>query len=286
MRSNQSKKNYRPSGQAVLPVPRAVLYLVIFLAVQLVVTLIISFAAGNGWLPESEMTDIASGLAAVINCIWMFYVTWRGGIDLLDQSRAVAYAAADGESRAPRLALAVVATLLLAIAANICLNGVIQISGIKEVDPLFKSINTTLNEGSYTMQMIIFGLLVPLSEEIVFRGILYRSIRQRLGGTSIPILIASLIFAVYHGNLTQGIYAFFVGVLLCVVCEAGGLVLSVLLHIGINITSIIGNTLPAYTRLIGGAAERWPIIAVSGGLTIIFLFAVLRLLLFTKPSKS
>lgn len=270
----------------MLPVPQAVIYLVIFLVVQLVTQLVIAFAAGNHWLPEQEMTNIATGLAALINSVWMIYVLSGRGIDLWDQSRAAAYSGGERVSRGPRMIAASVVVLALAVAANLTFNGIVAMSGIREIDPLYARVSDSFSQGSYAMQMIVFGLLVPLSEEIAFRGILYRAIRQRLGGTTVPILITAFVFAVYHGNFTQGLYGLLTGALLCVVCEAGGLVAAILLHMGINMTSLVGNTMPAYNDLLGHAAEHWPVFAAAAALTIALTLIVLRLLLYTKERTS
>ena len=270
------------TGSAQLTIPQAVIMLVIFLAVQLVTTLVVAFVIGEAGLDDSAMTAVASGLAAVINTVWMTFHTRRSGIDIWDKSRAIVYSGESG--RGMRIAAAAAATILLAVSANIALNGLVQLSGVMEIDPLYAQVSKAMTQGPYPVLLIVFGVLVPVAEEIAFRGIFYRAVRQRLKGTTLPIMIASLGFAIYHGNLTQGLYALFVGVLLCVVCEAGGLIFAILLHIGINLVSLAGSLIPCYTRVLEEPVAHWPAIAVSAVLTIIFLLATLRLLLYVKVS--
>lgn len=60
------------------------------------------------------------------------------------------------------------------------------------------------------------GLVVPIAEEIVFRGGILRKLlgmfNQRLHW--VAIILSALIFGAMHGNLAQGIHAFIIGLLL------------------------------------------------------------------------
>jgi hypothetical protein len=46
------------------------------------------------------------------------------------------------------------------------------------------------------------GVVAPLAEELLFRGIVFRQIRQRLGFAP-ALLTSSLLFAVMHGDPSQ-----------------------------------------------------------------------------------
>lgn len=63
---------------------------------------------------------------------------------------------------------------------------------------------------------VAIGLVVPIAEEMVFRGAILRKLLaifdQRLHW--LPIVISALIFGCMHGNLAQGIHAFIIGLLL------------------------------------------------------------------------
>ena len=71
------------------------------------------------------------------------------------------------------------------------------------------------------LRLISYVLIGPFSEEVLFRGVVFFRFRKVL-----PALAASfasaLFFGVYHGNLMQGIYAFFMGFVMCLVMEYGG----------------------------------------------------------------
>lgn len=96
-------------------------------------------------------------------------------------------------------------------------------------------------EGLITMtpQMIFYVcILAPALEELVFRGGI-------LGVSSLFLpfiyanIIQALLFGVYHGNVTQGIYAFFLGMFIGFISyKAGGIIYTFILHGVLNLTGL------------------------------------------------
>lgn len=86
------------------------------------------------------------------------------------------------------------------------------------------------------------GLLVPLAEELVFRGAVLRVL---LGVCSrrrhwVAIVISALVFAVVHGNLAQGAHAFILGLLLgWLYYRSGSIVPGVVVHWVNNTTAFV-----------------------------------------------
>lgn len=94
--------------------------------------------------------------------------------------------------------------------------------------------------------ILLYGLAAPFSEEMLFRGIVYRKAEEAFGGDTAgdtaeqagavrarrtAAVVSSLVFGIYHGNPVQGIYAFLIGLLLCLVYErTGRLTAAVLFH--------------------------------------------------------
>ena len=88
-----------------------------------------------------------------------------------------------------------------------------------------------------TIQVVI---LAPLSEELLFRGIIYRRIEKYLGGYWIAALISAALFGVYHFNLTQGLFAFFIGMLSSAAYyQVRNLWASIAVHMGANAISVV-----------------------------------------------
>lgn len=83
-------------------------------------------------------------------------------------------------------------------------------------------------------------ILAPASEELLFRGILFRRLQMYLPGFWVPALISSAIFGVYHLNLAQGIFAFLFGLLICAVYDKfRNLWTAIALHAGGNLISVV-----------------------------------------------
>ena len=82
-------------------------------------------------------------------------------------------------------------------------------------------------------------ILVPVTEELIFRGLLYRRMRLRLSAGA-AIVLNTLLFAGYHGNMIQFVFAVPMGLILCVLYEAdGSLLLPVLFHAGSNLAAVL-----------------------------------------------
>ncbi len=71
------------------------------------------------------------------------------------------------------------------------------------------------------MQVIVIGILMPVMEEIIFRGLMYERISNFSGEVS-AMLLTSFVFGVYHGNLVQGVYAFVFSLLMIYVYKRTG----------------------------------------------------------------
>lgn len=81
---------------------------------------------------------------------------------------------------------------------------------IKSNDVSVALLEITDNISIY-LSIFIVGIITPITEEILFRGLIYDGIKI-ITNKYIAIIMVSLIFAITHGNIEQGIYAFIVGV--------------------------------------------------------------------------
>ncbi|MBQ0000065.1 MAG: HAD-IA family hydrolase, partial [Clostridiales bacterium] len=112
-----------------------------------------------------------------------------------------------------------------------------------------ESINPTIIpvESTLFLPFIVFcvGILAPLAEEIVFRGIVFARLRDRMK-LQHAAWISAVVFGIMHGNLKQGIYAALMGYGLALMVEwTGKLRSAVLMHMA-------ANTMAEITELIHG----------------------------------
>ncbi len=94
--------------------------------------------------------------------------------------------------------------------------------------------------GSGMLYNVLFGCIVaPIGEELVFRWAPYRRIAVRFGERSY-LLYSSFVFALYHGNLSQLLYAFVVGWLLgYIYIRTGNLRCSIGFHMAVNVVGML-----------------------------------------------
>lgn len=67
--------------------------------------------------------------------------------------------------------------------------------------------------GNKLMVFISVGVIAPIVEEIIFRGLVFRELEKNLNVKAV-VLVQGLLFGIYHLNLAQGVYTVFLGVVL------------------------------------------------------------------------
>jgi membrane protease YdiL (CAAX protease family) len=132
---------------------------------------------------------------------------------------------------------------ILATVTAVCWGSVVScLIGYAGLDRIFTRYGTAYSTSFAGRNIILLILSVvilgPLCEEIVFRGIIYR--RARLyTGVRPGAVISSLLFGLYHGNMIQFIYAFFLGLLLCAIYEKSkNLKVCIAAHAALNLWTI------------------------------------------------
>lgn len=65
------------------------------------------------------------------------------------------------------------------------------------------------------LSMICIIVLIPIFEEILFRGLIFNELKKNMN-IVIAVIVQALIFGLAHGNMLQGIYAFILGVILSI----------------------------------------------------------------------
>ncbi len=94
------------------------------------------------------------------------------------------------------------------------------------------------NVGWLFVNLLLLGVIPAICEEFIFRGVIYKGLRQKYSATS-SILLCGLIFALMHGSITQFIYPFILGCLLSFVMEkTNNLLYTILIHLFNNFTTV------------------------------------------------
>lgn len=207
--------------------PLALYFLMDVLIVWAAEYLVSAFGAVN---PGSFLAINAQAIAAVIFLIItipVFYRIYRK--DPVDVSEWI-------YSKPGYFAL----LALIGILASHGLSALVTLIGVDSLAGNYSEIEETVFAASPVLVILQTVVLAPLSEELLFRGILYNRLRYYLKGFWLPALISSAIFGIYHFNLAQGIFAFLFGLLLCAVYDKiRNLWACIALHVGGNLVSVI-----------------------------------------------
>ncbi len=165
------------------------------------------------------------------------------------------------------------AVVALAVSSAVLLNQLVFLTGLSESSAGYQDALKVMQSMDPSVLVLMAVFIAPIYEEMIFRGLFY-AIPLRLikrfrgrdaGKKSVPlfVFISSLAFALYHGNLVQFIYAFFMALLMCFTYECcGGLLWTILFHMNANLSALISGFFREYP-------DRW------------FTFVALAVLLFT-----
>ena len=135
----------------------------------------------------------------------------------------------------------VVYVLVAVVAAGACIGGnnLILSSGLMEVDETYQQLTELLYSAPLWFQLLGTGVIVPLCEELIFRGLMYGRLKDYVP-VRWALLMSALAFGISHGNLVQGIYGFTLGYLMAYLYErTGKLWVPVLFHIVANTISVL-----------------------------------------------
>lgn len=113
-----------------------------------------------------------------------------------------------------------------------------------------------------SLSMFLYvGLGAPISEELLFRGLVLRSMEPY--GKKFAIFASAVLFGLYHGNLIQIPFAFMVGLVLGYVTVEYNIGWAIVLHMFNNL--ILSDTLTRLTGLLDAPwSELWFWILIVG----------------------
>lgn len=159
-------------------------------------------------------------------------------------------------------------------AAQLFVDGILTL-----VEPYFKEqfadygkmVDTLTGVGSSGVLLFSVIVVAPIGEELLFRGVI-----QNYGLKNFaPVLaigLQALIFGLYHGNIIQGVYAFFMGAILGLVAYKTGTILtSIVLHISVNASLLLVPEM-----LYEGTGRTVATTVVAGAVFAVMMWLVVR----------
>ena len=158
----------------------------------------------------------------------------------------------------------VLPVLMFGAAACLAVNNLLVISRIHLFFTGYEEVAETLFSPPLLLQFLLIGLVIPLTEELIFRGQAFALLRDRLPWLP-AALLSALLFGMFHGNVIQGIYGFVLGIILAWLYEvSGGLLLPYLFHAA-------ANTMATIVTASGWGSASWytlPVFMAETGITL------------------
>lgn len=145
------------------------------------------------------------------------------------------------------------------IAAN-CLVGMMELAF---ADEAYQEAAAVLYGPPFPIQILCSGIIIPISEELFYRGVVFKRFREQISFMG-AAFISAFIFSASHGNFVQALYTVGMGMLLAYVYEKyGSLKAPLCLHITANIVSLLCTQLGVFDWLMQN--KLWmAVLAVAG----------------------
>lgn len=162
---------------------------------------------------------------------------------------------------------------------GIAVNNLIAMTPLMEVSVGFKEANSSFFAGGIIYELLGSCLVIPIAEELLYRGVVFKRLRVFLGAVP-AILLSAVIFGVMHANLVQFLYAGILGLLLAyLLWTTGKLYAPVLGHIAANVAAVVRQE----TGWLDFAYEPT---AAGIGFSLLLLVATVGLLLYNRTRFS
>lgn len=246
----------RKMAEAVLPMLMFVVIREVLGSLLAILQAVLLQQADAGVLAFVSVHDAdLRALSGAISMAGAFALTlWnaRGEVNLQSGCSGEAMSGERLRARGDQLIAAAAGILAASVFLNLFLAGV----GAVLADAAAADASAQAGRVSLPLGILIYGVLSPLAEETVFRGItlqrLYLLCHEKKSGKTAFLLAAglsSLLFGIYHGSLVQGLYAAAMGFLFCLFLALGGNLFRVIvLHGGANVMTLFLSRAGTFRR--------------------------------------
>ncbi len=163
---------------------------------------------------------------------------------------------------------------IFSIAVMICLNIILLVSDITKYSEAYRQAAQALYAPTLAVRILYSGILMPILEELIFRGLAFRLMRRKWPFLW-AMLLSSLLFGIYHGNLVQFIYASLCGCLLAYLYEVyGKLWAPILAHMSMNIVANVMTEFGVFSWILSDIIK---VIVATGVCTVIIMCITIRM---------
>ena len=107
----------------------------------------------------------------------------------------------------------------------------------------------SLTSYPFWLAIIVNAILIPILEEVVFRGYVFSRLGKAMPAV-VAAIISSVVFGLCHGGLVWAIWAGVVGLIICVVrVKTGSIIPGMIFHIIMNTFGMVVSYFPVLEKL-------------------------------------
>ncbi len=210
----------------------------IFLAVKMIASGQVGTDAASGLQGEiaayTGVILVATSLAAFM-LLWLIFVIRKKSIFSFISLRKI------GLKEAGIIATAGAA---LNILVTYIMQYMVSATVLKDHVADFEKLIKPLMDGSFIGVVFTVGIVAPVFEEILFRGLIYNELRKSMP-VGVAVLLQAVAFAIFHGNLVQGVYTVVIGIVFALVyIWFKSIWAAIAIHVFYNTTSVIMSRVP------------------------------------------
>ena len=160
--------------------------------------------------------------------------------------------------------------LAASIALAVGLNHILMILDVAKFSPAYQEAVKVLYAPPFGQQLLYTGLLIPIIEELIFRGLVFKVMRK-WAPFVVTMIVSAFLFGIYHGNLVQFLYAGICGLWLAYLYEKEkSIVVPIALHMCMNITSCTMTEFGIFTLIFKNPVSVW---GITIGCILVFLIS-------------
>lgn len=182
---------------------------------------------------HAEMvTGIVSGLSMMLSVLPLLPMLQR---ELAEHKASVC--GEQGGEAGTRLGAAcrIGLTMALAVSSSLGLNVLLTLTGMINASVSYQEVADRQYGVAFGAGLLLYGVISPLAEEIVFRGLVFNRMRRYVPHMA-AVVVSGILFGIYHGNVVQGIYGGCMGILMAYLYERmHGFFMPCLFHATANI---------------------------------------------------
>ncbi len=185
-----------------------VVYYIVDLAVVILATTVLNR------LMEGKLSDTIVSNYSLVTGLIVVLGNVIGILPIFPQFRQILEETKSEKISPLRLAICIFCACVMSVGLNILISRI----GIEEISPIYKETKKEMYDIPFLLGLILYGVVSPFCEEVVFRALTYGRMKKYLP-ISLSILLSSLLFGINHGNLVQAIYASVLGVVIALFYE-------------------------------------------------------------------